>query len=201
MDIDIDVKTEFDPCNILKCVRASMVQQEKLTKHPVGVYFQSMPIDEITRLAAIPYQPAEQLGYMKIDFLHLSVLDQITSKAELRELAFTEPDWSLLQREDVVTHLFQISNHFELVNLVQPKSVMELADCIALIRPGKRKLLGRYLNDRNGTRTVLYHKEHAADYRKSHAIAYAHNIIIQMNMYTRKQLIPNRVSKMDDFEL
>lgn len=182
MDIDIDVQSDFKAHECFpKGVYASMVNNDRLVKHPVGTYFQHMPQDPVTGFAAIPYGQAEELGYMKVDFLHLTLLDPFKDKETVRSLANKEPDWSLLQNEEIVGKLFQIANHFELVNTIQPQSVIELADCIALIRPNKRRLLSRYLRDREGTRAVLYEKEHVSDYRKSHAVAYALNIVIQLN--------------------
>lgn len=182
MDIDIDVPSTFKAHECFpNSVYASMVKDGRLIKHPVGTYFQTIPTDPITGLSSIPYEDAETLGFMKIDFLHLTLLDSQPDKQTVRELANKEPKWEILQDEAVVTKLFQIGNHFELVASVRPTSVLELADCIALIRPNKRRLLGRYLRDREGTREALYTKEHASDYRKSHAVAYALNIVIQMN--------------------
>ena len=39
MDIDLDLKTDFDPKEIFDVVRASMVKDNDLVKHNVGVYF------------------------------------------------------------------------------------------------------------------------------------------------------------------
>jgi len=66
MDIDLDLKTDFDPLDLFDVVRASMVKNDKLAKHNVGVYFQSIPVDSMTGLAAIPYQQAEEAGYLKL---------------------------------------------------------------------------------------------------------------------------------------
>ncbi len=185
MDIDLDLKTDFDPLEIFKeATRASMVKNNNLVKHNVGVYFQSIPIDTLTGLAAIPYKQAEEEGYFKIDFLHLSLLDVFETKEEIRELLKLEPDWSLLTQSDVVSKLFQISKQYNLVSKLAPKSVQELADVLSLMRPGKRHLVDAYLKDKTLIRDELYRKPDDEKYyfKRSHAISYALNIVLQLHL-------------------
>lgn len=185
MDIDIDLKTDFDPKQYFpNAVRASMVHNNQLVKHSAGVYFQVVPEDKLTNFCAIPYDKAEEFNLMKIDFLHLSVLNYFESKEEIRHLIKVDPDWELLRSREVVQKLFQIHNQFDLVDQVQPKNIHELADVLALMRPGKRKLLPAYLNNRKVIRTVLFKKMDATQYsyKKSHAIAYAMTIILQLHL-------------------
>lgn len=192
MDIDIDFRTDFDPLNLFpNAVRASMVKTEQLVKHPAGVYFQTMPKDILTSLAAIPYSEAEELGFTKIDFLHLSFLDNFENKNEIRVLLKTEPDWFLLESAEVVKKLFQLHKHFDLVSQVKPRSVIELADCVALIRPFKRKLLNVYLKERNVIRDNFLYKREEGDktsFKKCHAIAYALTIVLQLHLIKAKIL-------------
>lgn len=185
MDVDIDFPTDFDPLDYFKtAVRASRVQNGELKKHNAGVYFQAIPKDTLTGFAAIPYEQAQDIGYFKIDFLHLSFLDNFGSKNEIRALLKKEPDWLLLQSPDAVSKLFQLHNHFELVSQVKPQSVQELADCIALIRPGKRYLLNAYIKKRDVIRQELYRKpdDGRAYYKKPHAVAYALTIVLQLHL-------------------
>ena len=184
MDVDIDLKTDFDPLKYFKeAVRASMVKDNQLVKHPAGAYFQPIPTDKVTGLAAIPYDQAEEMGYFKVDFLHLSLLDCFENKDQIRTLLKQEPDWSLLEDESIVERLFQIHRHFELISQVKPRSVQELADCIALIRPGKRMMVHAYLKDRKAVREQLYKKpEEGYYFKKSHAIAYAMTIVLQLHL-------------------
>ena len=185
MDVDIDFRTDFDPQKIFpEAIRASRIQDKEIKPHNAGVYFQHIAKDCITRLAAIPYQEAEESGYFKIDFLHLSLLDNFENKTEIRTLLKREPDWLLLQNPAVVGKLFQLHSHFELVHSIKPSSVQELADCIALIRPGKRYLLDAYIKDRNVIRKELYTKpdDDRPYYKKSHAIAYALTITLQLHL-------------------
>jgi len=182
-DIDIDFSTPFNLLDYFpEAVRASMVVDGELKKHNCGAYLQNIPKDKITGFAAIPYKEAEKLGYMKIDFLHLSVLDVFQSKDEIRSLLKKEPDWNLLQVPSVVTKLFQLSNHHEMLTQLKPRSVVELADSIALIRPGKKMLVSGYLKDKEGVRKALYQKSERYSFKKSHAIAYALTIVLQLHL-------------------
>ena len=183
MDIDIDTPTSFLFSDVFPtAVPASMVKDDALVKHPVGVYFQNIPVDPITQLAAIPYEAAEELGYFKIDMLHLSVLDHFESKNEIRVLAKTEPDWSLLLSPSIVAKLFQISKHYDIVSTIRPQSVQELADITALIRPGKKNLLNGYLKNKEVTRKELYRKTDRYYFKRAHAISYATTIVLQLHL-------------------
>lgn len=190
MDIDIDFQTTFDPTKIMDiAIPASMVKDNQLTKHPCGYYFQAIPIDKYTNFAAIPYEEAEILEYFKIDFLHLSLLDQFKSKQEIRELINKQPDWNLLLNPEHVSKLFQIHKHHTLLNTVRPKSVQELADCIALIRPGKKHLLNDYLRNKEKIRKVLYQRSEDKYYfKRSHSISYALTIVLQLHLIEQGKL-------------
>lgn len=178
-DIDIDVKPPFKPESIFpNVVPASIVSNDKLKRHPVGCYFQNIP--KYKDLSAIPYKEAENCGFIKVDFLHLNILSNFKNKDEIRDILEREPNWSLLQKKEIVSQLFQLHDHFDILEEIQPKDIQSLADCIAIIRPTKIKLLNKYLKDPVKTRIALYKKEHQSDYRKSHAIAYAHVIVLQM---------------------
>ncbi len=184
MDIDIDFQTTFDPRQLMKqAIPASMLKNGDLAKHQCGHYFQKIPVDPITNVAAIPYEEAQELGYFKIDFLHLSLLDNFNSKTEIRELLAKQPNWKLLRNPDNIGKLFHLHKHAALVDKVRPTSVQELADCLALIRPGKRQLLDQYLRDREGTRKQLYARSEDGYYfKRSHAISYALTIVLQLHL-------------------
>jgi len=185
MDIDWDFQTTFDINDLFpSAVRASIVKDGKLKKHPAGVYFQNMAKDVITGLAAISYKDAEDVGFFKIDFLHLSLLNSFNSKSEIRELLKIEPDWTLLNDESNVEKLFQIRRHFKIISKVKPTSVQELADAISLIRPGKRHLLYPYIKDRNAVRSEIYTPADDGSYifKKGHAISYALTIVLQLHL-------------------
>lgn len=186
MDIDIDTPRNFDPAKIFNTIiPASMVKNNKLVKHPCGHYLQNIPIDKYTGLAAIPYKEAEDFGYLKIDFLHLHVLDYFEDKNEIRTLLKLEPNWNLLLDENNVQKLFQISKHYSLIAKLRPRSVQDLADCIALIRPGKRHLVREYMKNKTAVRKLIYRENEDDDkssFRRSHAISYALTIVLQLHL-------------------
>lgn len=184
MDIDIDTPSAFAPLNFFDVTQASMVKDGMLVKHPCGTYFQNVPKDKLTGLAAIPYEAAESAGFFKVDFLHLSLLDYFSSKEEIRFLISLEPDWSLLDRQDVVEKLSQLHRSYKVVKQIRPRSIQEVADTIALIRPAKKHLLGAYITDREKTRKELYAKPNndAAYFKRAHAVAYSHNIVLQLHL-------------------
>lgn len=120
---------------------------------------------------------------MKLDFLHLNVYKHFTSHEEVCELVNIDPNWMLLQMPSVVEKLFQLGKHFDVLTKIKPKSIEELADVIALIRPGKRQLVEAYLANKETTRRVLYtggSGEYA--FKRSHACAYSMVIILQLHL-------------------
>jgi hypothetical protein len=185
MDVDIDLG-QFNSSNIFPdSTRASVVKDEKLTPHPCGVYFQDIATDPISGLAAIPYEAAERAGYFKVDFLHIHVYDHFTSREEIKELLKHDPDWGLLEIPSVVAQLFQVSKHYDLISLIKPTSIMELADCLALIRPQKRYLKDLYLRNCAEARKLLYAKEQGSDaysFKKAHAYSYSMVIVLQLHL-------------------
>lgn len=182
-DIDIDFPTSFKSNSIFPWTRASLVKNNYLSPHPCGVYPQNIPVDPVTKLSAIPYEMAEKLGYFKVDMLHLSVYDHFSSREEILALLDIPPDWNLLLDPIHQKKLFQLSNHGDVLNQVKPKNIEELADVLALIRPGKKQLMKLYLSQREATRRTLYAKdEQGYSFKKSHAIAYALVIVLQLHL-------------------
>lgn len=182
-DIDIDTTSNFIPKNIFTdCVYASRVMNDELMKHPVGVHFQNIPTDPVTKLSAIPYNHISEYGYFKIDMLHVSVLDEFSSKQDIKKLLKKEPNWDILLDNSHTHKLFQLNRHYELLKKVKPRTIMELADCIALIRPGKMVLLNKYIANKSFIRPILYQKQNSSDYKKSHAVAYAHIVVLQLHL-------------------
>ena len=184
MDIDIDVISSFSSKEIFpESVNASIFRDGKLTQHPCGVYFQDIPKDPLTGLSAIPYNSAEDFGCFKIDFLHVHVYDNFKSREEIHELLKYEPDWDLLQIPSVVSKLFQLSKHYEIISQVKPRSVLEVADCLSLIRPGKRFMLKKYLENPIKIRKELYKIDDGEFiFKKSHACSYALIIVLQLHL-------------------
>lgn len=182
-DIDIDLRTDFNPKKLFPWTRASLIKNDDLSPHPCGVHPQEIPEDPITELSAIPYKEAEELGYAKIDFLHLGIYDNFNSREEIEELIKVEPDWGLLTIPSEQKKLFQLSNHGDILSVVKPKSIEELADVLALIRPGKKQYVKLYTTQKEATRRILYAKdENGYSFKKSHAIAYSLVIVLQLHL-------------------
>lgn len=189
MDIDIDVSDNKHVRELLPCaVRASILENKDLKAHIVGLYFQNMPKDTITGVAAIPHDYAEEYGFNKIDILNLSFLENFTNKQQIRTLLEKEPDWKLLLDSTVVEKLFHLSKHAQTLKKVAPTTVEELADVLALIRPNKKHLIDKYRINTLSVRKELYKKTDASDLRKSHAVPYALLIVLQLHLIKAKIL-------------
>ena len=182
-DIDLDVPSDFDAEEVFsQVIRASRVLNDDLLPHPCGYYFQNIPVDPVTDLSAIPFREAEEVGYTKIDFLHLHVYDIFENQEEVQALLRIEPDWELMGKQEVVEELFQLSKHWNTVEKIKPRSLPEIADTMSLIRPGKRHLISKYAR-REVTDEELY-SPNAEGYvfKKSHAYGYAHVVKLQLNL-------------------
>ena len=191
MDVDIDTQPTFDPTKIFPSwLRASVVRDGKLAAHPCGVYPQTIPRDPMTGLSAIPYDEAESLGFLKVDFLHLSAYAAFKSRTEIDELVTKEPNWSLLILPSTHPKLFQLAKHGEMLISIKPKNIMELADCMALIRPGKKQFIGLYTKNKAEARKILYAKDPESGYsfKKSHALAYAYVVVLQLHLIEQGKL-------------
>jgi DNA polymerase III alpha subunit len=80
----------------------------------------------------------------------------------------------------VVKKLFHISDHYRLVNKLQPQSIDQLAAVLAIIRPGKRHLAD---SDWDTIMQEVWEKpKEGYFFKKAHAIGYAYVIVVQMNL-------------------
>lgn len=95
-----------------------------------------------------------------------------------------EPDWDLLLIPSVVHDLFQLSKHAELLAQLRPRSLLELADALAIVRPKKQYMIPFYLKDREQCRKMLYAREEDdhTSFKKAHAIAYAMIVVLQLHL-------------------
>ena len=93
----------------------------------------------------------------------------------------TEPLWDLLTQDDFTDLLFHVNGHGNLLKQMKPTSIEELAMCLALIRPAKRNLIGKDWTEIGQT---IWEKPENGDYyfKKAHAVAYAHVVVVQMNL-------------------
>ena len=116
-------------------------------KHNTGVYFQPIPNFPIEGYSTIDHKEAEEMGYFKVDFLNNHVYEGIKDEAHLDKLLNTEPMWELFQHQDIVEQLFHINNHWAIVKQYPPTNIDQLAMILAMIRPGKRHLVGKTWED------------------------------------------------------
>ena len=180
-DVDIDF---FDRDGVLKLFKhtpATIIKEDKTDKHKTGVYFHSVPQHPVTGHSSLDYKVAEDRGYFKIDMLNVNIYKHVASEQELVELMIKEPDWDMLEDKKIVDELFHLNGHFDIVSKLKPKTIEQLASVLAIIRPAKRYLLKQNWDD---IKTNVWRKPADGSYffKKSHAIAYAHAIVVQMNL-------------------
>lgn len=189
-DIDIDFQDRSQILNIIQHIPASIRDKDSVKKHNTGVYCQQIPLDPITGTSSIDYKIAEQRGYFKIDFLNVGVYKNVRDEEHLEELMNTDPLWDLLLENDFTDNLFHVNGHGEILRKMKPKSVEELAMVLALIRPAKRHLIGL---DWNTIRNEIWQRPANDEYyfKKSHAIAYAMAVVVQMNLICEEVRLEN----------
>lgn len=187
LDVDMSQKTRDTIIKKLYHIPASKINDKGINPHGVGVYFCNIPYDRLTGLASLDYKHAEEdLGYIKIDFLHNSIYDSFDDRQQLFNVMEQEPNWNLLYKKEVVEQLPHINNYFTLLNqLPKIDSVDKLAMFIAIIRPAKKYLISEVTN--NGWDSIIdkiWIKEDTGYmYKKSHAVAYALSITVAMSKF------------------
>jgi DNA polymerase III alpha subunit len=181
-DIDIDFPDREIALNILQHVTAAISGVDgTLKKHNTGIYCHSIPYNPITGLSTIDYKTADARGYFKIDFLNVGVYLGVKDEAHLIRLMETEPLWDLLEQDEFINLLFHINGHGDILRAMKPTNIEQLAAVLAIIRPAKRYLIGKTWNE--VMKEVWVKPENEEYYfKKSHAVAYAHAIVVQMNL-------------------
>jgi len=181
-DIDIDFGDRDAALAVLKHTPASIVRNGELVRHNTGVYATDVPVDPATGQCALDYQVTESRGYVKLDFLNVSVYAQVKNEDHLQHL-MQEPLWDLLREQQFVAQLIHIGNHYStMTRMPEPvDSIPRLAMLLAVIRPAKRHLIG--LPWREVAATVW---DKPADdsyyFKKAHGVAYAHLVVVNMNL-------------------
>jgi hypothetical protein len=181
-DVDIDFADREDILAHIRHIPATMIMNGMPKNHNSGVYFTDVPYDPINNRSSITYDIAEERGYLKIDFLNLWVYRYIKDEKHLLEL-MREPDWQLLQNRRFVEKLIHLYNHYGSMNsMPEPiDSIPRLAMFLSVIRPGKRHLIGKTW--REVAETVWdRNSESGYVFRKSHAVAYAQLVAVNMNL-------------------
>lgn len=179
-DIDIDF---FDRSLMLDLIQhrvAMRKQKDQTVKHNTGVYFQEIPHDPFSNIVTIDYESAEDRGYFKIDFLNVNIYEGVRDEEHLIDLLYKEPDWHLLEHQEIVDQLFHVNGHFNIVSKLKPQSIEQLAAVLAIIRPAKRYLIDK---DWKTIDQEVWKIPDGDEYffKRSHAIAYASAIVVQLN--------------------
>ena len=178
-DIDIDFA---DRNLILDKIEHRVAKLDTGKKHNTGVYATECPHNPIDNLSTIEHKTAEERGYFKLDFLNNSLYEGVRDEKHLDALIDKEPLWDLLQHEDIVKNLAHVHNHIDVLKVMKPQSVMELAEVLAVIRPAKRHLLNE---SKSKISELVWQKPEDGTYyfKKAHAIAYAVSIVVQLNLF------------------
>lgn len=180
-DIDIDFYDRTKILDVIQHVPASIIENDKVKKHNTGIYCHQIPVNPLTNTASIDYKIAEERGYFKLDFLNVSIYKDVKNEEHLNKLMEMEPLWDLLEQDEFTNLLFHLNGHGNILRILKPKSLEQLAAVLAIIRPAKRHLLHL------GWEQILkeiWTKPNNDEYyfKKSHATAYAMAIIVQMNL-------------------
>ena len=183
-DVDIDFYDRDTTLKLFKHTPATIIKNNKTEKHKTGIYFHAVPEHPVSGHATLDYKKAEERGYFKIDCLNVSIYKDVKSEQELVELMIKEPDWDMLKDPKIVDTLFHLNGHFNIVSKLEPKTIEQLAAVLAIIRPAKRQLMYKDWVD---IMKEVWVKPTDGSYffKKSHAVAYAQAIVVQMNLITR----------------
>jgi hypothetical protein len=183
-DVDIDFYDRDGVLKLFKHTPATIIKENKTEQHKTGVYFHAVPEHPVTGHSSLDYKKAEDRGYFKIDCLNVSIYKNVKSEQELVELMIQEPDWDMLKDATIVEQLFHLNGHFNIVNKLEPKTIEQLAAVLAIIRPAKRHLMYKDWLD---ILKDVWVKPTDGSYffKKSHAIAYAQAIVVQMNLIAK----------------
>ena len=185
-DVDIDLADRDAILAHIVHTPAAMYNIAPPRKHATGVYVTDVPYNPIYNMAAIDYHAADERGYFKLDLLNIHLYSRIRDEQHLCTL-MREPEWSLLQNREVVEELIHIGNHYDsIIAMPEPiTSVMSLAMFLAIIRPGKRHLIGLPWSEVEKT---VWQKSEGYTFKKAHAVAYSHLVVVHMNLLVESVL-------------
>ena len=181
-DIDIDFADRDQALKHIKHIPAAIKDTNgTFKKHNTGVYCTPIPYNPVNNLSNIDYKEAEERGYFKLDFLNVSIYKNVRDEEHLKTLMETEPLWDLLEQDDFSNLLFHVNGHGSILRQMKPKSILQLAAVLAMIRPAKRHLIGM---DWTTVMTTIWTKPEDGEYyfKKAHAVAYAMAVVVQMNL-------------------
>ena len=185
-DVDIDFADRDEILKLLDVIPASIIKDNKITRHNTGVYPTDIPVDPFTGYASLDYNDAEDRGYIKLDFLNVNLYKQVRDEMHLVEL-MREPDWTKLYDKSVCDQLMHVNGHYDLL-LQMPEpvdTIARLAMFLAIIRPAKRHLAGKTWKEVGQT---VWQKPDDDSYyfKKAHAISYAQLVVVNLNLLSEQ---------------
>ena len=176
-DIDMDFGNRSQ---ILELLDGTPARLKNGQKHTTGMYFTDIPKANDS-IATVEHNEAALLGYFKLDLLNVSVYEHIRNEEHLVELMTTEPLWSRLwDDKEFCEKVIHINNHYKLICSMKPDSIPRMAMFLAIMRPGKAHLRNKPWTEI--AETVWDRNVDGYTFRKSHAVAYAHLVVVHMNL-------------------
>ena len=180
-DIDIDFGNRDSILEHIQHIPASMRNVNPIRKHATGIYVTDIPYDSMNDMSNIDYTIAEERGYIKLDLLNVFVYSAIKDEQHLIQM-MREPNWVKLYEKSFVEKLIHLSNHYSSIQrMPEPiNTIPRLAMFLALLRPGKKHLVG--LSWKEVAETVWDKGSDGYSFKKAHGIAYAQLVVVHMNL-------------------
>lgn len=180
-DIDLDFGDRNTLLEHIDYTSAAMRNITPIRKHNSGVYVTDIPYDPAYDMTAIDYTECESRGYIKLDLLNVWLYKLIKDEQHLISL-MTEPNWVSLRNRESFERLIHLSNHYEtMLKMPEPiDSIPRLSMFLSVIRPGKKHLIGKTWKE--VSQTIWTGGDDGYSFKKSHAVAYAHLVVIHMNL-------------------
>lgn len=178
-DVDIDFADREKILALVDHTAAMQKDGAKDRKHNTGVYFHHVPVNPFTGMSTLDYKQAEAAGWFKIDLLNVGIYSSFESNEQIDQLMDKEPVWELLEHREIIQQLFHIHNHSDTVIRMKPRSIEQLAMVLAIIRPGKKHLIGRPWSEIE--KEVWTKTDDVYSFKRSHAIGYSAAIALQLN--------------------
>jgi hypothetical protein len=180
-DVDIDFADRSKILELIKYVPARQESNIESKHHNSGVYVSDVPLDPQHGCASIDYKEAENRGYFKIDFLNVSVYRHINDAKHYDMLLKQDPPWDMLLNKSFTSQIVHISNHYGSLIQMKPDSIPRMAMFLAMIRPGKKHLIGKSWKEIS---EEIWVKPDGDEYyfKQSHSLSYALLVALHMNI-------------------
>ena len=92
--------------------------------------------------------------------------------------------WELLEAKDFSDQVFHLNGHSEILKKLKPQNIEQLAAVLAIIRPAKRQLMYKEWSE-IVKEVWIKPTDGSYFFKKSHAVAYAQAIVVQMNLLAK----------------